>query len=125
MYGDEREPEAGNRRDEQLHAAHVAAVTGTTDPHYARAIEEFAMASINEVVCGVETPATIRQAQMLPEWPKWYAACRADHLAGKEMHSRCDTLLAAAGIDLSTDRTLGRDLGYLMHRAVARSPEPG
>lgn len=85
MYGDEREPEAGNRRDEQLHAAHVAAVTGTTDPHYARAIEEFAMASINEVVCGVETPATIRQAQMLPEWPKWYAACQTELAALKAL----------------------------------------
>ena len=52
---------------------------------------------------------------------KWHAACRADDVAGKRMHSRCQSLLEGAGIELSSDRKLGRELAYLIHRASARS----
>ena len=41
-------------------------------------MNDFALLSINEVVCGKVTPLIIDEARQLPEWDEWVASMKAE-----------------------------------------------
>ena len=47
---------------------HMACVMGWHDKGTAQALEEFALSTINEVICGKITPLNLNEAKQLPEW---------------------------------------------------------
>ena len=51
--------------------AHVACVSGESKPEYTRALDAFALQTINEGVCGKVTPLNTNEAKNLPEWDDW------------------------------------------------------
>ena len=58
--------------------AHACVITGTNNPQLNAASDEFAMAAMQEVVCGKITPETMEEAKSLPEWPQWKAALQKE-----------------------------------------------
>ena len=58
---------------------------GWNDRTTKHALDEFALMSINEVVCGKVTPLTIKQAKELPEWNLWLQSMRTELDALKKM----------------------------------------
>ena len=48
-------------------------------------MQEFALATLNEIVCGKITPLTIHEAKALPEWELWKASMVKEFKALKDM----------------------------------------
>ena len=65
--------------------AHLGVVMGWNDQTTKHALDEFALLSINEVVCGKVTPLTIKQAKELPEWNLWLQSMKTELDALKKM----------------------------------------
>ena len=61
-----------------VETAHLGQVMGWDDPTTARALNDFALLSINEVVCGKVTPLNVDEARQLPEWDEWVASMKAE-----------------------------------------------
>ena len=85
MYGEGDAPVDGGWRERMMHMLHVSAVTGTDQREYRDAVDAYALATINEVICGKVTPMTMREAKALPEWDEWQAAMAAEMKALRDM----------------------------------------
>ena len=49
----------------------MACVMGWDDKGTQHVMNEFALSTINEVICGKITPLTMHEAKALPEWAIW------------------------------------------------------
>ena len=58
---------------------------GWDDKGTKSAIQEFALATLNEIVCGKTTPLTIHEAKSLPEWELWKASMVKEFKALQDM----------------------------------------
>ena len=65
--------------------AHVACVSGESKPEYKRALDSFALQTINEVVCGKITPLNTKEAKTLPEWNDWLDSMHKEVQALRDM----------------------------------------
>ena len=61
-----------------VETAHLGQVMGWDDPTTVRALNDYALLSINEVVCGKVTPLNVDEARQLPEWDEWVASMKAE-----------------------------------------------
>ena len=68
----------GTWQQKLVETAHLGTVMGWNDPTTVRALDEFALMSVNEVVCGKVTPLTMKQARELPEWDQWRDSMRSE-----------------------------------------------
>ena len=58
---------------------------GWNDKNTKKAIRNFALITINEIVCGKTTPPTLKEAQELPEWETWKASMEKEFKALHDM----------------------------------------
>ena len=68
-----------------VEAAHMGCTMGWNDKGTERAVQQFALATINEIVCGKKTPLTLREAQSLPEWELWKESMAKEFKALSDM----------------------------------------
>ena len=54
-----------------ISAVHMGCVMGWDNKGTNQAINDFALATVNEVICGKTTPLSMREAKALPEWKTW------------------------------------------------------
>ena len=66
-------------------AVHTGCVMGWDDKGTKSAMQEFALATLNEIVCGKITPLTIHEAKALPEWELWKASMVKEFKALQDM----------------------------------------
>ena len=92
----------GTWQQKLVETAHLGTVMGWNDPTTVRALDEFALMSVNEVVCGKVTPLTMKQARELPEhYDIVHGICNLQ-LASRES----STLLKPGGVILLRSRIL-------------------
>ena len=58
---------------------------GWDDKNTKKAIRNFALITINEIVCGTTTPLTLKEAQELLEWETWKASMDKEFKALNDM----------------------------------------
>ena len=63
----------------------MACVMGWDDKQTQNSMQEFALATINEIVCGKTTPLTMNEAKRLPEWELWLESMKEEFNALQEM----------------------------------------
>ena len=123
MYGEGGAPVDGGWRERMMHMLHVSAVTGTDQREYRDAVDAYALATINEVICGKVTPMTMREAKALPEWDEWQAAMAAEMTQNQ---TSCPRLLKWRPVPKSSCRelsprpinvTIRLDLALLLHQS--------
>ena len=75
----------GDWNTKLISAVHTGCVMGWDDKGTKSAIQEFALATLNEIVCGKTTPLTIHEAKLLPEWELWKASMVKEFKALQDM----------------------------------------
>ena len=65
--------------------AHMGCTMGWDDKGTKGAIQQFALATINEIVCGKKTPLTLQEAKSLPEWETWKESMAKEFKALRDM----------------------------------------
>ena len=75
----------GDWNTKLISAVHTGCVMGWDDKGTKSAIQEFALATLNEIVCGKTTPLTIHEAKSLPEWELWKASMVKEFKALQDM----------------------------------------
>ena len=68
-----------------ISAVHMGCVMGWDDKGTKRAMKHFALATINEIVCGKTTPLSYREAKSLPEWEAWKESMEKEFRALQDM----------------------------------------
>ena len=68
-----------------VEAAHMGCTMGWDDKGTKGAIQQFALATINEIVCGKKTPLTLQEAKSLPEWETWKESMAKEFKALRDM----------------------------------------
>ena len=63
----------------------MGCVMGWDDKGTKRAMKHFALATINEIVCGKTTPLSYREAKSLPEWEAWKESMEKEFRALQDM----------------------------------------
>ena len=75
----------GDWNSKLTNAAHMACVMGWDDKGTQNVMQEFALSTINEIVCGKTTPLTMSEAKRLPEWESWMASMTKEFKALQDM----------------------------------------
>ena len=75
----------GDWNTKLISAVHTGCVMGWDDKGTKSAMQEFALATLNEIVCGKTTPLTIHEAKALPEWELWKASMVKEFKALQDM----------------------------------------
>ena len=75
----------GDWNSRLIKAAHMACVMGWDDKQTQNSMQEFALATINEIFCGKTTPLTMNEAKRLPEWEQWLESMKKEFKALQEM----------------------------------------
>ena len=68
-----------------ISAVHMGCVMGWDNKGTNQAINDFALATVNEVICGKTTPLSMREAKALPEWTTWKESMVKEFKALQEM----------------------------------------
>ena len=63
----------------------MGCIMGWDDKGTKRAMKHFALATINEIVCGKTTPLSYREAKSLPEWETWKESMEKEFRALQDM----------------------------------------
>ena len=69
-----------------VNTLHMACVMGWHDVRTENALNEFALSTINEVICGKITPLTLAEAKELPEWNTWKESMIKEFKALQDMN---------------------------------------
>ena len=81
----EKDIEPDSWKAKLISTLHMACVMGWDDKGTQQAMNEFALSTINEVICGKITPLTLSEAKALPEWTTWKESMVKEFKALREM----------------------------------------
>ena len=75
----------GDWNSKLISAVHMGCAMGWEDKGTIEAINEFALSTINEIICGKVTPLTLREAKSLPEWETWKSSMTKEFKSLQDM----------------------------------------